>query len=182
MGRVIKKVIVAVLMTAICLGGIESTGVTRNVVKAEVLQPIDVVVVTANSVNARVTASTKANSLGKVTKGVCLARYSLDLKTGWSCIDYCGTPAYIMTKYLAIYGTPEANVAMGAAVAPAPATSNSAVAAVATPVDSNVMVWIPTKGGKKYHSNSFCSNMNGPRQVTERDASAQGFTPCKKCH
>ena len=44
------------------------------------------------------------------------------------------------------------------------------------------MVWIPTNGGKKYHSRSSCSNMNGPRQVTISQAKAKGFTPCKRCH
>ena len=44
------------------------------------------------------------------------------------------------------------------------------------------LVWIPTKGGHKYHSNSGCSNMDGPRQVTVSEATALGFTPCKKCY
>ena len=42
-------------------------------------------------------------------------------------------------------------------------------------------VWIPTKGGKKYHSHPGCSNMDGPREVTVSEAEALGFTPCKKC-
>lgn len=44
------------------------------------------------------------------------------------------------------------------------------------------MVWIPTKGGKKYHSRSTCSNMDNPREVTISQAKAKGFTPCKRCH
>ena len=44
------------------------------------------------------------------------------------------------------------------------------------------MVWIPTKGGKKYHTHAGCSNMDGPIQVTEEEAINQGFTPCKRCH
>ena len=43
------------------------------------------------------------------------------------------------------------------------------------------MVWIPTSGSK-YHSNSSCSGMNNPRQVTLSDAQSMGYTPCKKCH
>lgn len=43
-------------------------------------------------------------------------------------------------------------------------------------------VWIPTKGGKKYHDNASCSGMNGPRQVTVSDAAALGFKPCKRCY
>lgn len=44
------------------------------------------------------------------------------------------------------------------------------------------MVWIPTKGGKKYHTNPECSNMIDPDKVTEAEAEALGFTPCKRCH
>ena len=48
--------------------------------------------------------------------------------------------------------------------------------------DSERLVWIPTKGGKKYHRRSGCSNMKGPIQVTVSEAESQGFTPCKKCY
>lgn len=44
------------------------------------------------------------------------------------------------------------------------------------------MVWIPTKGGKKYHSKETCSNMEDPEQVTKDEAEDLGFTPCKKCY
>lgn len=44
------------------------------------------------------------------------------------------------------------------------------------------LVWIPTNGGKKYHSRSGCSNMKSPNQVTKETAEANGFTPCKKCY
>ena len=44
------------------------------------------------------------------------------------------------------------------------------------------MVWIPTNGGKKYHSHSDCSNMIDPEYVTISEAEALGFTPCKKCY
>lgn len=47
---------------------------------------------------------------------------------------------------------------------------------------SSDMVWIPTKGGKKYHSNSSCSNMDNPEEVTLDEAKAKGFTACKKCY
>ncbi len=44
------------------------------------------------------------------------------------------------------------------------------------------MVWIPTGGGKKYHSRPGCSNMNNPQEVTISQAEARGFTPCKRCY
>ena len=50
------------------------------------------------------------------------------------------------------------------------------------PSTSQEMVWIPTNGGKKYHSRADCSNMKNPRQVTKEKAIEMGFSPCKKCH
>lgn len=43
------------------------------------------------------------------------------------------------------------------------------------------MVWIPSSG-KKYHSNSSCSGMKNPSQVSKSKAESLGYTPCKKCY
>lgn len=51
-----------------------------------------------------------------------------------------------------------------------------------TEISDNDMVWIPTKGGKKYHKNSDCSNMIDPQNVTKSEAENQGFTACKRCY
>ncbi len=47
---------------------------------------------------------------------------------------------------------------------------------------SGDMVWIPTKGGKKYHAYSGCSGMKDPNYVTRQEASNRGFDACKKCY
>lgn len=47
---------------------------------------------------------------------------------------------------------------------------------------SEVKVWIPTKGGKKYHSRAGCSNMIDPKEVTKSQAIKQGFTACGRCY
>ena len=47
---------------------------------------------------------------------------------------------------------------------------------------SSSMVWIPTNGGKKYHSHSGCSNMKNPKKVSLSKAKSLGFTACKKCY
>lgn len=47
------------------------------------------------------------------------------------------------------------------------------------PIES--YVWIP-RTGKKYHSNSNCSNMKQPRQVSISEAKSLGYEPCKKCY
>jgi len=49
------------------------------------------------------------------------------------------------------------------------------------PTKTERMVWIPTNGGKKYHSNSGCSGMKNPVQVTISEAISRGFDACKKC-
>ncbi len=48
------------------------------------------------------------------------------------------------------------------------------------PSASGMIVWIP-QSGSKYHSNSGCSNMKSPSTVTESQAIAWGYTPCKRC-
>lgn len=45
------------------------------------------------------------------------------------------------------------------------------------------MVYIASSGkGTKYHRTSTCSNMKGATAVTESDARARGYSPCKKCY
>lgn len=43
------------------------------------------------------------------------------------------------------------------------------------------MVWIP-QTGSKYHSNSSCSGMKNPTQVTISEAQNRGYEACKKCY
>lgn len=47
-------------------------------------------------------------------------------------------------------------------------------------VDSD-HVWIPVKGGSKFHAVEACSKMVEPRPVTKDIAYDFGFTPCKRC-
>lgn len=58
-------------------------------------------------------------------------------------------------------------------------TTDTTTESTSTPVAD--MVWIP-KSGKKYHSNSSCSNMKNPSQVTKEQAIKMGYEPCKKCY
>lgn len=48
--------------------------------------------------------------------------------------------------------------------------------------DAEHMVWIPTNGGTKYHSNSSCSKMKNPQKVTVKQAESGGYTPCQRCY
>ena len=45
-----------------------------------------------------------------------------------------------------------------------------------------LLVWIPTNGGKRYHSNSSCSGMISPRRVDLGEARYLGFTACGRCY
>lgn len=47
--------------------------------------------------------------------------------------------------------------------------------------DNAVYVWIPTKGGSKYHATSTCSNMKNPVQILLETALASDYEPCKRC-
>lgn len=47
---------------------------------------------------------------------------------------------------------------------------------------SEEMVWIPTRGGQKYHSSSTCSKMIDPEYVSKTEAINRGFGPCGKCY
>ena len=44
------------------------------------------------------------------------------------------------------------------------------------------LVWVPTRGGTKYHSKSSCSKMIDPIQVSKETAIANGYTPCGRCY
>ncbi len=41
--------------------------------------------------------------------------------------------------------------------------------------------WVPMHGGEKFHRTDTCSGMFEPRQMSEANAAALGFTACKKC-
>lgn len=47
---------------------------------------------------------------------------------------------------------------------------------------TGTLVWVPTKGGTKYHNSSTCSKMKGPKHVSIETAKASGYTACKKCY
>ena len=53
--------------------------------------------------------------------------------------------------------------------------STAAVQTISAGKKTEQMVWVPTHGGKKYHSKST-------EKVTLSKAKAEGFTACKKCY
>ena len=63
-------------------------------------------------------------------------------------------------------------------------SAKSSGVSLSAPAEDDITngVWIPTKGGKKYHSKPSCSNMESPEYVSLDTAEAMGFTECKKCY
>ncbi len=51
--------------------------------------------------------------------------------------------------------------------------STAAVQTISAGKKTEQMVWVPTHGGKKYHSKSTCSNMKDPEKVTLSTAKAE---------
>lgn len=84
--------------------------------------------------------------------------------------------------------TPESTPIPTPTPAPTPEPQPESLVVEDSPVVPNsdtpdsVMVWVPTNGGKKYHSNPSCSQMVNPQEVTLDEAIAMGFTPCKRCY
>lgn len=83
--------------------------------------------------------------------------------------------------------TPEPTVSPTAEPSPEP-TAEPTPEPTATPEPGPTatpepeMVWIPTKGGTKYHRRPDCSGMEDPDYVTKDTAIARGFGPCGRCY
>ncbi len=148
----------------------------------------EIVIVNAPNVNVRSQPSTTGTSYGKLAQNTFLVRYEMR-PDGWSCIDYAGVPAYVMTQYL----TPYVAAAPAQSTVPTTPGSGSGIvtptvpalpttpAITTPPATGGAMVWIPNSG-KKYHSRPNCSKMKNPSQVTLDAAVRMGYEPCKVCH
>ena len=98
----------------------------------------------------------------------------LDIQNGSVLLN--GTTSDTTALYTA--GQKKLDVQKTAAAASSKKTTGSASSGQTT----SQMVWIPTHGGKKYHSNPNCSGMKGPEKVSLSTAKSRGFTACKKCY
>lgn len=125
--------------------------------------------------------STSGKKLATIDKNVPLALIAISTdKSGntWYEVKYDDVTAYIRDDLAKRISADEAQTLLEkqAAAFSAPATEK------AKSSFSGASVWIPTKGGKKYHSNASCSNMDEPRVVSIGEAERLGFTACKKCY
>ena len=64
----------------------------------------------------------------------------------------------------------------------AAAASESSAASSYTAPQSGTVYIAGSGKGKKYHSDPNCSNMNDPVPLTQAEAEARNYTPCKKCY
>ena len=65
---------------------------------------------------------------------------------------------------------------------PAETTPPSQQAVPPAAMENDTLVWIPTRGGVKYHTHAGCSDMIDPLEVSVSTAISGGFDPCKKCY
>lgn len=139
----------------------------------------------SSSVNIRSLPSTEGTKLGGLAYAQAVTVTGKCNENGWYRIAYKGSEAYVSGSYL-VNDKPVVVESSTASSSSGNSSSNgSSGNSVTVPThEDNVgnLVWVPTKGGKKYHSNSGCSGMEGPMQVTVEHAGALGFTPCKRCH
>ena len=131
---------------------------------------------TGNHVAYRVTPIFEGNNL--VCSGVQMEAYSIEDEGESICFNvYC----YNVQPGITI------NYATGDSSGPSSETTETQKPSTGqndsndNQVSNGEMVWIP-KSGKKYHSNSGCSNMKNPAQVTKEEAEDRGYEPCKKCY
>lgn len=67
--------------------------------------------------------------------------------------------------------------------APAALQMETPSADTTAPAPQSGTVYVAGSGkGKKYHRTATCSNMKDPVPLTQSEAEARGYTPCKKCY
>ena len=139
----------------------------------------------SQSVNVRNLPSTDGDRVGGLSATQAIAVTGKCNETGWYRIEYNGGEAFVSDSYLVnekpVQQEPETQPSSSSNSS----GSGSGGSSVTVPSHEDTvgnLVWVPTKGGKKYHSRSGCSNMEGPMQVTVEHATALGYTPCKRCH
>jgi len=123
--------------------------------------------VDARSLNLRAEPTTDADIVKEFSKGQTLK--IVGETDGWYKVVIGGVTGYMTKDYVSLGAPPKPTEA--------PTRGNSG-----RNENSSAMVWIPTNGGKKYHSKSSCSNMIDPDYVTLNEAIDLGFTACKRCH
>ena len=139
----------------------------------------------SQSVNVRNLPSTDGDKVGGLSAAQAVAVTGKCNETGWYRIEYNGGEAFVSDSYLVNEKPVQQEPTTQPSGSSNSSDSGSDGSSVTVPSHEDTvgnLVWVPTKGGKKYHSRSGCSNMEGPMQVTVEHATALGYTSCKRCH
>ena len=139
----------------------------------------------SQSVNVRNLPCTDGERVGGLSAAQAVVVTGKCNETGWYRIEYNGGEAFVSDSYLVNEKPVQQEPTTQPSGSSNSSDSGSDGSSVTVPSHEDTvgnLVWVPTKGGKKYHSRSGCSNMEGPMQVTVEHATALGYTPCKRCH
>lgn len=132
-------------------------------------------------VNVRAEPSAGSERVKKLSKGVSFLILDTESNASgeeWYQVVIDGETAYIRSDLVKQISEAEAQ-------APNPTTKPKAQSQTqaSSETRSASYVYIASSGnGKKYHSKSSCSGMNGTIKLTVDDAKAQGYGPCGKCY
>lgn len=186
----------------------EATDDITESVQAEELSPVEETAPTytytdenktmyaSQAVNVRSLPSVEGEKVGGLSLAQEVAVTGQCNETSWYRIIYNGSEAYVSNSYLvsdkpviettpSVQGAPEQGNASTSGGGNNSSSGGSSEPSVTVPSQEETvgnLVWVPTKGGKKYHNNSGCSNMENPMQVSIETAQANGYTACKRCH
>ena len=136
----------------------------------------------SRSVNVRSLPGTEGEKVGGLSAAQAVVVTGRCNETGWYRIQYNGSEAYVSDSYLFDEKPVQQQETTRSNNAQNGGTSGGTVTVPTYEDTVGNLVWVPTKGGKKYHTYSGCSGMEGPMQVTVERAEQLGFTPCKRCH
>lgn len=135
----------------------------------------------ADSLNLRAKPNKKSKIIDEYERGQTVLIIGKD--GDWYKVEVDGNTGYMLKKYISVGdGATRSNKTTRTEKPEKTHKPTKTEKPEKTTRSSSGMVWIPAKGGKKYHSNSSCSNMNQPQEVTLDEAESRGFTACKKCY
>lgn len=167
---------------------------------------LDIVMYAKTSVNVRSLPTIDGEKVGGLSLGQEVYVTGQCNETAWYRIEYNGGVAYVSNSYLVNEepvvpeerttesiseptmeaipeSTPEPSGSASGVNDSGSSSSNSGGVTVPEQEETgDNLVWVPTNGGTKYHSNSGCSSMKEPIQVTVETAVANGYTPCGRCY
>lgn len=150
-----------------------------------------------SSVNVRNQPSTDGDKIGGLSQNEQATVTGQCVETGWYRIEYQGSIGYVSNNYLVdekiVVEVPEPEQPVAEPSVPDTSQNTDVTTnnnqgggnTVTVPDHEETvgnLVWVPTNGGKKYHSKSTCSNMENPMQVSVETATANGYTACKRCY